>query len=220
MTYRTSAGVIRHVYVWGAINADPPDPDSQQVHFQLRLLGRAREGRPPDLADVPEPLPPVRRAEARLARGGLQGAGRLLLGAPAVAAPVADARRRTVPPRAGVVRAPRLALVGPAARARGVAELDLRRQVAGAVRPAHAISVNPVFGFRTPSSHRRDSYARFFYVDTFNSVFGAGWKHDAGKVAHSRNGAFCYSFVPQLTPPGYPTRELRPPATASVTASR
>ena len=70
---------------------------------------------------------------------------------------------------------------------------------------------SPVFGFRTPSSTRRDPHARFFYVDTFNSVFGGGWRHDAGKVAHSRNGAFCYSFVPQLTPPGYPTREVRPP---------
>jgi hypothetical protein len=69
----------------------------------------------------------------------------------------------------------------------------------------------PVFGFRTPSSSRRDPYARFFYVDTFNSVFGTGWRHDAGKVAHSRNGAFCYSFVPQFTPPGYPTHVLRPP---------
>ncbi len=48
------------------------------------------------------------------------------------------------------------------------------------------------------------------YVDTFNSIFGAGWKHDAGKVAHSRNGAFCYSFVPQFTPIGYPLHVLRP----------
>jgi hypothetical protein len=30
-------------------------------------------------------------------------------------------------------------------------------------------------------------------------------------VAHSRNGAFCYSFVPQWTPPGYPEHVLRPP---------
>ncbi|MCY7303730.1 MAG: hypothetical protein LH654_12010, partial [Thermoleophilia bacterium] len=63
---------------------------------------------------------------------------------------------------------------------------------------------DPVFGYRTPSTTKRDPNARFFYVDTFNSVFGAGWKHDAGKVAHRRNGAFCYSFVPQMTPPGYP----------------
>ena len=72
----------------------------------------------------------------------------------------------------------------------------------------------PVFGFRTPSSRRRDPNARFFYVDTFNSVFGAGWKHDAGKVAHSRNGAFCYSFVPQCDArsAGYPGHGAhRPP---------
>jgi hypothetical protein len=42
-------------------------------------------------------------------------------------------------------------------------------------------------------------------------VYGPGWRHDAGKVAHSRNGAFCYSFVPQMTPPGYPVHEMRPP---------
>jgi len=42
-------------------------------------------------------------------------------------------------------------------------------------------------------------------------VFGPGWRHDAGKVAHSRNGAFCYSFVPQMTPAGYPVHVLRPP---------
>ena len=69
----------------------------------------------------------------------------------------------------------------------------------------------PSSGSVPPRSSRRDPYARFFYVDTFNSVFGSGWRHDAGKVAHSRNGAFCYSFVPQFTPPGYPTHELRPP---------
>ena len=71
----------------------------------------------------------------------------------------------------------------------------------------------PVFGFRTPSSRRRDPFARFFSFDTLNSEFGPGWKHDTGIVAHSRNGAFCYSFVPQMTPPGYPQRVVRPAGT-------
>jgi hypothetical protein len=31
-------------------------------------------------------------------------------------------------------------------------------------------------------------------------------------VLHSRNGAFCYSFVPYMLPAGYPNRELRPAA--------
>ena len=141
----------------------------------------------------------------------VQGARRLLLGAAAVAAPAADARRRAVPPRAGGVRAARLALVGPAARARGLAELDVRRPLAGALRPAHLPRAS-----RSTGSGRRPragaTLTRASSTSTrFNSVFGSGWRHDAGKVAHSRNGAFCYSFVPQLTPPGYPVREVRPP---------
>ena len=146
VTYRTSAHVLRHVYVWGAINAIPPDPSVRQVHFRFDYSGGwSKDGRR-DLVDVPEPLPPLRRTEARLARGGMQGAGRLVLGTSALAAPVADAWRRAVPPRAGVVRASCLALVGASARARGLAELDLRRQVAGPFRPPH-LPRSPVFGF-------------------------------------------------------------------------
>src|SRR5207244_7536144 len=71
----------------------------------------------------------------------------------------------------------------------------------------------PVFGFTTPSSTRRaDGYARYAYIDAHDSVYGAGWRHDAGKVLHLRNGAFCYSFVPQVPPPGYPDRKPRGPA--------
>ena len=69
----------------------------------------------------------------------------------------------------------------------------------------------PVFGFRTPSSPRRDPTRASSTSTRSTPSFGPGWKHDAGKVAHSRNGAFCYSFVPQSTPAGYPVHVLRPP---------
>ncbi len=69
----------------------------------------------------------------------------------------------------------------------------------------------PVHGFRTPSATTRDRYARFVYIDTFNSVYGRGWKRDTGIVTHRRNGAFCYSFVAQAPPPGYPSRAPRGP---------
>ncbi len=70
----------------------------------------------------------------------------------------------------------------------------------------------PQFGFSTPSATRRgDGYARYVYIDTHNSVYGPGWRHDAGKVLHSGDGAFCYSFVPQRTPAGYPSDEVRGP---------
>ena len=74
----------------------------------------------------------------------------------------------------------------------------------------------PVFGSRTPSSVKRDGYARYVYIDTRNSVYGAGWKHDAGKVLHVRNGGFCYSFVPQAPPAGYPDTATRGPAVGDL----
>lgn len=42
-------------------------------------------------------------------------------------------------------------------------------------------------------------------------MYGPGSKHDAGRVLHLRNGAFCYSCVPQTPPPGYPDRDPRGP---------
>ena len=74
----------------------------------------------------------------------------------------------------------------------------------------------PVFGSRTPTASKRDAYGRYVYIDTRNSVYGPGWKHDAGKVLHSRNGAFCYSFVPQVPPPGYPDSTPRGPAVGDL----
>jgi hypothetical protein len=74
----------------------------------------------------------------------------------------------------------------------------------------------PVFGTRTPSAARRDAYGRYVYIDTRNSRYGPGWKHDAGKVLHLRNGAFCYSFVPQTPPAGYPDNAPRGPAVGDL----
>ena len=36
----------------------------------------------------------------------------------------------------------------------------------------------PVFGTRTPSATVRDEWARNVSIDTFNSDYGPGWKHD------------------------------------------
>jgi hypothetical protein len=69
----------------------------------------------------------------------------------------------------------------------------------------------PVHGYHTPTASSGDSHARYFYIDTFNSAFGRGWKRDAAKVAHLRNGGFCFSFVPQKPPPSYPDGRVRPP---------
>jgi hypothetical protein len=58
-------------------------------------------------------------------------------------------------------------------------------------------------------------HMRYAYIDTYDSVYGPGWRHDAGKALHVGNGAFCFSFVPQLPPWGYPSREPRGPGNGS-----
>jgi hypothetical protein len=68
----------------------------------------------------------------------------------------------------------------------------------------------PVHGWKTPSPTVRGAYARYFYIDTFNSVWGRGWKRAGAKVTHKPNGGFCFSFVPDRPPPGYPSRAIRP----------
>ena len=100
---------------------------------------------------------------------------------------------------------------GPAARARRLAELDLRRPACRGCSAGSPTAASPC----TASGHRLRRgtipYARFVYIDTFNSVYGPGWKRDTGIVTHLRNGAFCYSFVAQVPPPGYPSKEPRGP---------
>lgn len=210
VTYRTSGRVIRHVYVWGAVNATPPDPGSRQVQFRYDYSGGSRkDGRQTWKAfqDRCRPYDGPRLAWLVTACKAPDGSYWALQ------------RWQRLLPMRGVE--PFLS---------GQAAYELHVSHWSGPLPVLEVSQNwtyggtwqglfgrltylgqPVYGFRTPSSRRRDSYARFFYVDTFNSVFGTGWRHDAGKVAHSRNGAFCYSFVPQMTPPGYPVREVRPP---------
>ena len=63
----------------------------------------------------------------------------------------------------------------------------------------------PVFGTQA------SGFGQYAYIDTLNSVYGPGWKRDTGLALHRPNGGFCYSFVPQYTPAGYPVHELRGP---------
>jgi hypothetical protein len=69
----------------------------------------------------------------------------------------------------------------------------------------------PVYGTRSPSATVADPFARNVYIDTFDSVYGRGWKRDTAINTHKRNGGFCYTFVAQSPPGGYPSDEPRGP---------
>ena len=62
-----------------------------------------------------------------------------------------------------------------------------------------------MYGTRSASATVSDAFARNIYIDTYDSDYGAGWKHDTAIATHPGNGGFCYTFVPQAPPAGYPS---------------
>jgi len=55
----------------------------------------------------------------------------------------------------------------------------------------------PVHGFKTTSTGvTLDAYGRNLYLDTFDSVYGSGWRRENSFVVHNPMGNFCYGFYP------------------------
>lgn len=211
VSYRKTDGTRRDVLIWGAVNARAPDPERPQVKFRIDYSGGWRT-----------------HGDAGYARS-FRNTCRTYDG-PRLVYLVAACRA----PDGSYWALQRWQRLAPM---RGF-DPFLPRQTASELHVSHwsgplpALEVSPnwtyggslqglfgrltyrgepVYGFRTPSETRNDPYARFVYIDTLNSVYGPGWKRDTGIVTHQRNGAFCYSFVAQVPPPGYPSREPRGP---------
>jgi len=54
---------------------------------------------------------------------------------------------------------------------------------------------DPVYGFGTTSyGVPTDNYGRLIYLDTFNSVYGGGWRRENSFVPHNPTGVYCYGF--------------------------
>lgn len=53
----------------------------------------------------------------------------------------------------------------------------------------------PVYGFGTTNvGAPTDSFGRLIYLDTFNSIYGSGWRRENSFVPHNPTGVFCYGF--------------------------
>jgi hypothetical protein len=53
----------------------------------------------------------------------------------------------------------------------------------------------PVYGFGTTSvGAPTDAFGRLIFLDTYNSVYGGGWRRENSFVPHNPNGVFCYGF--------------------------
>jgi hypothetical protein len=211
LTYHRDDGRLRHVLVWGAINARPPSRSAPQVAFQfdysggLRSQGHAVAPRFANrCAPYDGPALPFLVTACKAPDGtfwAVQAWQRLL------------PMRGFAPwlPEQGKYEFHVSHWSGP------VAQLDVSQNwtyggLWQGIFGRLTYRGSPVHGFTTPSATRRDPYSRFVYIDAHDSIYGTGWRHDTAIVTHVGSGAFCYSFVPQAPPSGYPDRRPRGPA--------
>jgi len=56
----------------------------------------------------------------------------------------------------------------------------------------------PIYGFGTTNyGAPTDGYGRLVYLDTFNApAYGSGWRRENSFVSHNPTGVFCYGFYP------------------------
>ena len=58
---------------------------------------------------------------------------------------------------------------------------------------SYTLNGKGIYGFgASTAGSPTDSFGRNIYVDTFDSVYGSGWKRENSFLTHSPNGTFCY----------------------------
>ena len=135
ITYRVR-GKLQRVLACGCRERDLPQggtPASQLRDRLLRWLGQVRAA---GLEGLPQHVRAVPRAVAPVARDRVHRAGRLALGAAALAQVAGELRPAAVEARPWHAGAPTLALERSCRSPRSVARLELRRALAPPVRPS------------------------------------------------------------------------------------
>jgi hypothetical protein len=213
VTYRRSDGRLRHVLVWGALNAREPDTELDQVRFKFDYAGgwgKYRNGKywkhfknrckPYDGPELP-----------------------LLVAwctAPNGTYWAIQAWQRRLPNLGFDPWLPQQTNVelhvSHWSGELPVLEVYPNWTYAGAWQGIYGRLTylgKPVHGFgATAKGVPKDRYGRNVYIDTFNSSYGAGWKREAGILTHKGTGTFCHSFVPQHPFAWYPSQQMRPAA--------
>jgi hypothetical protein len=213
VTYARSDGRVRHVLVWGALNARHPSADVPQVRFRWDYAGgwgKYRNGkywarfknrcRPYDGPPLPmlvaackAPNGTYWTIQARQRRLPLLGFDPWL--------PYHSNWEFHVAHWSGAL---------PVLEVHPNWTYDGRWQ---GLFGRYSYLGAPVYGFgATAKGVPKDKYGRNLYIDTLNSAYGPGWKRESGILTHQETGTFCHSFVPQRPFSGYPSQDIRPAA--------
>ncbi len=212
ITYRRETGQIRRVLAWGAVNARPPTADVPQVELRLDYAGGWGKYRTRSTA-----------FRSTYWRRFTSGACRPYDG-PQLVYFVAACK---APDGSywGLQRWQRLQpLLGFAPWLKRHTDWELHVSHWTGPLPAlelyshwsyggSAVGVfgrltflgQPVHGFgATPTGVPLDGYGRNVYIDTYDSVYGPGWRRESGILTHRPTGTFCHSFVEQTIFRHYP----------------
>jgi hypothetical protein len=194
VTY-TAGGKLKHVLVWGAVNAAPPSRGGRQVAFKVDYSGGFGKYHNSDYwanfkgACLPYDGPALawKVAACKAPDGSywaLQAWQRGLPDYGAAATAAQSAWELRISHWTGEL--PVLSIT---------TDWAYRRydQLFG----TYTYGELGVYGFRSSSAgNPLDSFGRNIYVDTLDSAYGKGWKRDNSFLTHQPKGSFCYGFYP------------------------
>ena len=193
LTYRAH-GLVRHVLLWGAINARVPASGSQQVKLKVDYSGGWHLHRtlywrhfPGGCGLYDGPLLPDLVAACKAPDGSYWAAQ-------SWPQPLPDLGFTPWLPE---LRADWLEVShwsGPVAQL----ETGMDWVYSGRFQDLFGRFTyrgHPVYGFHTTRHGApTDGFGRLIYLDTYNSVYGPGWRRENSFVPHNPTGAFCYGF--------------------------
>ena len=202
LTYR-KGGTAKHVLVWGAVNALVPSPGARQVKFSLDYAGgwgkyhtlywKTFAGSC-GVYDGPA-LPNV--VAACTAPDGSYWA------AQSWPQPLPDLGFTPWEPELRVMWLEVSHWTGPVAQL----ETGMDWVYSGRYEDLfgrYTYQGDPVHGYgTTPHGVPTDGFGRLIYLDTYDSVYGPGWRRENSFVSHNPTGAFCYGFYPFDPTEGY-----------------
>jgi hypothetical protein len=215
LSYTRQDGVVRHVLVWGAVDATAPDSEAPQAHFQYDYAGGW--GKYHDGTYWQTFVNACKRYTGPALAYFVTGCD-----APDGSYWTLQTWQRALPLLGFDPWLPSQTAweidISHWTGARGLASLDVyvhrtyQYAYQGLFGQASYDGM-PIYGFNSTSNGvPRDRYGRNVYIDTYDSVYGPGWHRESGILLHRGRGVFCHSFVWQHPFAGYPTQQMRPPA--------
>jgi hypothetical protein len=194
VTYTLPGGKQGHPLVWGAVNANHPNPDVPQVEFNVDYSGGWGTFRKKVWKTFKNACRPYDGPELAFFVAGCK--------APDGSYWALQAWDRTRPifgrrPQSAIERAVELRI---SHWTGDLAVLDVHQDWKYSVRlhnlfGRYLYQGVPVHGFKaTRTGNPQDGYGRNIYMESLGSAYGEGWARTNGLLTHNPTGVFCEAF--------------------------